>query len=209
MRGELDAAEPFLTRGIAIARASGDSRRRFLMARAHGLLAMYRDAPRRAIPWYEEALEAAIARTSGQGGVPLMARGSLAWARGIAGEHDTALAELEQVRVAMAALPQPDPTDELVRRYYAGEVALDADRLPLAVENLREALRLADENPPYATSTFAQQSRIALGLALWPDPAARDEARALVESGIAGLEGKSMGFHPLVAKGRQVLAAAP
>jgi serine/threonine-protein kinase len=209
MRGEFDAAQVPLARAIASARRSADPRERFLAARSLGQLAMYRDRPGEAIPWLEEAHEAAIKRTSGQGAVPLTIRGMLAWARGLAGAHDAALAELEQVRIALAALPQPDPTDELVRRYYTGEVALDAGRLPLAIENLREALRLADANPPYATSTFAHQSRIALGIALWPDPAGRDEARSLVEAGIAGLEGKSMGFHPLVARGRAVLGAPP
>jgi serine/threonine-protein kinase len=209
MHGEFDAAQVPLARAIAIARRSADPRERFLAARSLGQLAMYRDRPGEAIPWLEEAREAAIKRTSGQGGVPLMARAMLAWARGLAGAHDAALAELEEVRIALAALPQPDPTDELVRRYYTGEVALAAGRLPLAIENLREALRLADANPPYATSTFAHQSRIALGIALWPDPARRDEARSLVEAGIAGLEGKSMGFHPLVARGRAVLGAPP
>ncbi len=208
MRGGLAEAEPLLARGIAIARASGDARRRFTLTRARGLLEMYRSAPAAAIPWYAEALEAAQQHAAGEGAVPLMTRSMLAWARGLAGEHDAALAELEDMRVALAALPQPDPTDELVRRYYAGEVALRAGRRPTAVEHLREALRLAEANPPYATSTFAHQSRIALGLALWADVGKRDEARALLESGIAGLEGKSMDFHPLVGAGRQALASA-
>jgi tetratricopeptide (TPR) repeat protein len=209
MRGEFDAAEPFLTRAVTLARAAGDPRDRFNVTRTRGLMEMYRDSPQAAIPWLEEAREAAIARTSGQGAMPLTIRGMLAWARGLAGEIDPALAELEQVRLALAALPQPNPTDELVRRYYTGEVALRSGRLPLAIENLREALRLADANPPMETSTFADQSRLALGLALWPDPAARDEARMLLDQGIAGMERRSMGFHPLVGRGREVLAAAP
>jgi hypothetical protein len=49
----------------------------------------------------------------------------------------------------------------------------------------------------------------ALGLALWPDVALRDEARGLLDEGIAGMERKSMGFHPLVARAKATLAGAP
>jgi hypothetical protein len=141
--------------------------------------------------------------------MPLATTGMLAWARGMAGETDAALATLEQVRVGLAALPQPEPVDELVRRYYTGDVALHAGRNALAVDNLREAVRLAEANPPLDHSSFAEQSRIALGLALWPDAESRREARTLIESGIAGLERKSMGFHPLVEAGRKALPAVP
>jgi serine/threonine-protein kinase len=209
MRGDFAAAEPFLARGMAIARRSGDPRGVLNLTRTAGLMEMYRSSPQSAIAWLVEAHAAAIARTSGQGAMPHAVAGMLAWARGMAGEHDRALAELEEVRIALAALPAPDPTDELVRRYYVGEVALAAGRLPLAIENLREALRLAAENPPYETSTFASQSRIALGLALWPDVALRDEARGLLDEGIAGMERKSMGFHPLVARAKATLTGAP
>ena len=209
MRGDFDAAEPFVARAVSIARASDDPRSRFNAARTRGLIEMYRDSPRTAIPWLEEARAAAIERTTDQGAIPQTIRGMLAWARGMAGDHDRALAELEQVRIALAALPAPEPVDELVRRYYTGEVALHAGRLPLAIENLREAVRLAEANPPLDKSTFADQSRIALGLALWPDAATRREASSLVEAGVAGMERKSMGFHPLVAKGRAVLGTGP
>jgi tetratricopeptide (TPR) repeat protein len=209
MRGEFDLAEAFLLRGIGIARRAGGPRERFVLARSLGTMSMYRKRYSDAVRWFEEALAAGVERTSGQGAVPQMAVAMLAWARGLDGDTDAALAQLEQSRIGFAALPQPDPTDELVRRYYTGEVALRGARTELAIENLREALRLAAENPPYDTSTFAAQSRIALGLALWADPDARPEARGLIEEGIASMQRKSMGFHPLVASGREALAASP
>lgn len=46
---------------------------------------------------------------------------------------------------------------------------------------------MAAENPPYDTSTFAAQSRIASGLALWPEPAALREAQNLIVQGNASM----------------------
>jgi len=103
-------------------------------------LAAELDAPERAEAFLERAVE--VADASGGPGEALWALEALAERRREAGRPEDAIAYLEAAADAV-----PEPAEALRFRLAAGEVALDADRLPKAVE-IFDGLRQGDPTDP-------------------------------------------------------------
>ena len=209
MRGEFDAAAAPLAESLEVARAHRDRFNEAISLRSQAQIAAYREDWSAAVRHYREARAAFDEVRKGQGVLPHTAAGALAWARGMNGETDAALAELERVQAGIHATTGASSIDEVVRLYYVGDVSLAAGRHDAAIAALRASLAIADADGKLRTASYAEQARIALGLALHAKDPADAEARTLIEAGIAGLERKQMGFHPHVARGRAVLAATP
>lgn len=208
MAGDFDAALPLLQRAVESARLHDRAQLEFSTARSLALLELYREQPHAALPWLEMARAAAQRRTGGKGVWPLTIAGMHWWARGLAGELEAARAGITELREPIIAISGAESVDEMVRRYYAGELAHRAGDHAGAIVELREALRIGAAVPEMAQSSFAHQSQIVLGaslLALAPEDA---EGRRLIEAGIAGLNAKVMGWHPWVRRGRGLLPAA-
>jgi hypothetical protein len=205
MAGQFDQARPPLQRAVELARTHDRAQLEFTTARSLALLELYRQQPRAALPWLEIASAAAQRRTGGKGVLPLTIAGMHWWARGLAGELDAARAGIAALREPIIAVSGAESVDELVRRHYAGELAHQAGDHAAAIAELREALRIGLAVPGLAQSSFAHQCQIILGaslLALSPGDA---EGRQLIETGIAGLEAKDMGWHPWVDRSQALL----
>lgn len=205
MAGDFDAARPLLQRAVELARAHEDVQLEFSTARSLGLLEMYREQPRAALPWLEMASAAAQRRTGGHGVWPLTIAAMHWWARGLAGELEPARAGIAGLREPIIAIAGAESSEEMVRRHYAGELAHRAGEHAVAVAEMREAMRIGAAVPAFAQSSFVHQSAIVAGVSLLAIAAEDPEGRRLIESGIAGLQAKDMGWHPWVARGRALL----
>jgi serine/threonine-protein kinase len=162
-----------------------------------------------ATAWRElERAKALFTRArSGEGLFPLNAAADLALVRGLRGETDAALAELERLREPIVAIAGERSSDEMIRRHRVGEVLAVAGRDADARAAFESALAGA-ASQPWSDSAYADQARlwVALLAARAPDADPR-HATTAVEDGIAAMLRRGYGWHPLVRRARQVMEA--